>query len=47
VFEGLISRLPIPVLEGDTLEIDHPEDLDRAATWLAERVDETRAQWTP
>lgn len=47
VFEGLLSKLPIPVLEGDTLEIDHPEDLDRAATWLAERVDETRAQWTP
>jgi choline kinase len=46
VFESLLPRLPIRVAAGDCVEIDHPRDLDRAATWLSARVDETRSSWT-
>jgi choline kinase len=46
VFESLLGCLPIPVAAGDCVEVDHPRDLDRAADWLATRVDETRSTWT-
>jgi choline kinase len=46
VFESLLGRLPIPVAAGECVEIDHPRDLERAAVWLASRVDETRSSWT-
>lgn len=46
VFESLLNHLPIPAAEGSCVEIDHPNDLDRAAIWLSDRVDETRSTWT-
>jgi choline kinase len=46
VFESLVEHLPISVLPGDTVEIDHPHDLERAAEWLTKRVDGTMSRWT-
>lgn len=46
VFQSLLPMLPIEASIGDCVEVDHPHDLDRAASWLAARVDETGNSWT-
>ncbi|HWL00881.1 MAG TPA: NTP transferase domain-containing protein [Microbacteriaceae bacterium] len=46
VFESVQGHLPIRVAECDTVEVDHPQDLERASTWLAARTDESRTAWT-
>lgn len=34
VFHGFLRRLPLPYIEIDCIEIDHPEDMDKAEVWL-------------
>lgn len=44
VFQSVVHRLPIPVRETDSVEIDYPEDLERAKDWLLSHTD--GSSWT-
>jgi len=46
VFPNLLKHLPLPALLSETVEIDDPDDLDRAEVWLRGRIDEERGRWT-
>ncbi|MFT4284219.1 MAG: NTP transferase domain-containing protein [Protaetiibacter sp.] len=44
VFWNLQRMLPLPSIASHTVEIDDPDDLDRAETWLTSRLEERT--WT-
>jgi choline kinase len=39
VFESLLSHMPLPSREVDCVEIDEPDDLERASLWLADHTE--------
>jgi choline kinase/2-polyprenyl-3-methyl-5-hydroxy-6-metoxy-1,4-benzoquinol methylase len=43
VFESLVPHLPLPCVAIDCVEIDEPEDIDRAVKWVAMQPDHAAA----
>lgn len=46
VFESLLPFLPLPMVEGNTVEVDDSDDLRRANKWMESRVRRGGKNWT-